>query len=165
MQKNEPIFEKVTYKVAPQSKIKYIYVKVKRIDRNHIKIDAWVNTSAPLSNIIVKARAFHKYNTYQPFGGEVSENVCGWLNGSFRSFVTEWIMPKMLRYTNLNHPCPYTGSIYFKADNVSVDEYAFPLLVPAGRYRLDLYVWDGDRDHLGNISVFAAVSDHRIVIV
>lgn len=130
-----------------------------------MKIDCWVNLTAPVDNVTVRVRVFYKFTTYQPFTGVFVEDICAWLDGSKRSFALNWIMPLVVKYSNLNHPCPYSGYGYFKVDNLSINAFSFPQLVPAGRYRIDVSAWENDKYNIGNVSVFGAISDYRVVIV
>lgn len=77
----------------------------------------------------------------------------------------DWILPKMMKYTNLNHTCPYNGYVFLKVDNISLNDFAFPQLIPAGRYRTHISVQESDDKILFNASLYFSVSDHRLVVV
>lgn len=71
-------------------------------------------------------------------------------------------MAKVKKYSNLNHKCPYDGLVYFRVNNISVDEFTPSKLVPAGRYRIDTIVLESDDKILFNVSTYISVSDHRV---
>lgn len=158
--------ERVICNRYPGTKITFFKCLIKYIDRKHLKIDVRVNASEPVEDIWVRGRIYYKYNTYQRFGGEIWTNVCDWLAGKARYFVMDWIVREMLKYTNLNHTCPYEDHVYFKVNNISVATFAFPQIVPSGRYRVDMIMTESDQKKiLMNASIYFSVSDHRIEIV
>lgn len=74
----------------------------------------------------------------------------------------QWIFVKVSKFSNVSHKCPYDGFVYVKADNVSIDEFAYPDLLPSGRYRIDTTVFESNERILFNISLYFSISDHRL---
>lgn len=135
--------------------------KVKYMNRTHLNIDAWGNVSRPVYSIKTRGMFFYKYNTYQRIGGEVRLDFCDWFNGG-SNYILDRYMAKVKKYSNLNHKCPYDGLVYFRVNNISVDEFTPSKLVPAGRYRIDTIVLESDDKILFNVSTYISVSDHRV---
>lgn len=69
------------------------------------------------------------------------------------------------KYSNTYHPCPFSGLIYAKADNVSVQHFILPQIVPAGRYRIDFNITEGQHGTtMIATSVYGSISDHRVEV-
>lgn len=159
LQRNKVFLEKVICKVQHGSKIdKYGYL-VKYIDRTHLKIDVWGNVTEPINSIKTRSTIYYKHNTYQRFGGDINISICDLLTEEKRSPLLDFVFVKLTKYSNLN---PYNGYAYYKADNVSIDEFAYPYMMPAGRYRIDVSVFEDIERVLFNTSIYFSISDHRI---
>lgn len=143
----------------------HIDCKVKLIDRNNIKIDMSANISKPIHDVWFHVEPYYKFNRYTRIAGHIWENVCDWLTGK-KSILLDYFGPRVLEYTNINHTCPYTGYVFFKIDNISVQHLAFPQIMPAGRYMVELFATESDRSKvLGSVQIYSSVSDHRIEVV
>lgn len=157
--------EKILCKTYPGSKISHIDCNAKYIDRNNLKISISMNISRPIHDIWLHVEPYYKFNKYTRIAGHIWENGCDWLAGK-KSFLLDYYAPRVLKYTNLNHSCPYTDYIFAKIDNISVQQFAFPQIAPSGRYYLDIYATESDRSQvLANLKVYASISDHRVEIV
>lgn len=136
---------------------------MKYIDRNHLKVDAWGNLTKPVNSFKLRIRFYYKYARYQRVGGDFNVNLCEMLlMKANRHPVMEWYLGKLSKFTNFNHKCPYSGFLYARADNVSIDELVYPDMIPAGRYRIDTTVFEDNDRVLFNTSVYFSISDHRI---
>lgn len=163
--KNKVTLERVICKTFPGSKIAHVNCQIKYIDRTHVKVDSYVNSTEPF-HCILHALMWYRYNTYQRIGGQIRENICDWLSGRKKFFVLNWIFSQISEHTNImRHPCPLNGHIYFKVDNISIDTFAFPQILPAGRYRIDVTMLDSNEKILYNLWVYFSVSDHRVEVV
>lgn len=142
-QKNRIHYEKLICKVYPGGKVAAHKCLTKYIDRNNVKVDSHVNFIEPLNNLWAGIR----------------------LDGKSKSFVLDWILPIIGKYTNVNHPCPY-NSVYIKPDNISVNGFAFPQIIPSGRYRINIKLAQGDeRTVFKEGDLYFSISDHRIEVV
>lgn len=140
--------------------------RIKYIDRNHLKGYLSLDLRKPARSAWVHAVMFYKYFTYQRIATEYRDDLCAWINGDSKSFLLEYFRPLIKQYTNANHSCPYTGKIFAKADNISVQQFAFPQIVPAGRYRIDINVTiNHQKIPMVGGSLYGSVSDHRIEVV
>lgn len=143
-----------------------VQCRIKYIDRNHVKGRLSVNFIKPTTQLWLHIVGYFKYNTYQKIATELWDDVCGWLNGSHKSFLLDFLKPLFTKYSNFNHTCPYLGIVLGKTDNISVQQFAFPQIMPAGRYRLDFNVTKGlRRGEIYGGSLYFAISDHRIEVV
>lgn len=139
--------------------------KAKYIDRNHVKIAASANLSEPLHEIWVHVEPYYKFNRYTRIAGYIWENLCDWLAGK-KSFILDYYGSRLMKFTNINHTCPYSGNIFGKIDNISIQAFAFPQILPSGRYFIDMIGYESDRSKvLSNLQIYFSVSDHRIEIV
>src|SRR5262249_2128104 len=120
----------------PDSKVSNMKCVIKYIDRKNIKIDMWANVTKQIERIWAIALMYYKYNTYQRIAVNLWEDICGWFSGKTKSYIMDWTFGRVLNYTNLNHHCPYNGHVYLKVDNVSIDRFPFPPIIPSGRYRI-----------------------------
>lgn len=117
---------------------------------------------------------FYRYNAieYKKFPVDVWEDVCdwfdnrnktGWVNKS-KAYILEWVLHRVLKYANFNHPCPFVGDVYMSCNNISQGDYFnIPQFVPSGRYRVDMYITDKTRKiiYISGKAYFE-ISDHRI---
>lgn len=131
-----------------------------------MKFDLFANVSKPVEDMWIHGVIYFKYNTYQKIATEYWDNPCDWIAGRSTSFLLDFARPVILKYSNCNHTCPYVGAVYARSSNISAQALTFPQIVPAGRYRIDFNVTEGDRKTLlGGGSLYASISDHRIEIV
>lgn len=131
-----------------------------------MKIDILVNVNKTIEDVWFHGVIQYKYNTYQKLGTEYWDNFCDWISGKSHSFFLDFYKPLLLKYSNLNHTCPYNGSVILKTDNISLQNFAFPQLVPAGRYQINADIYKGDRKTiLCSATLYTSVSDHRVEIV
>lgn len=132
------------------------------IDRDHVKFDVWGNLTASISSIKSRSRFYYKYSTYQRMGGDINIDICDLLTKDRRIPAMQWFFGRLTKYSNISHRCPYDNVIYARASNVSIDEFAYPDMMPAGRYRIDTTVFEDDQKVLFNASLYFSISDHRI---
>lgn len=143
---------------------------VKRIDRNNIKIDGLATLSKPVDDVWFHAVGYYKYNTYTKIATELWENGCdlirNFIAGKKFLFFPTYLIPFVTNYTNVNHECPFSGQMWIRANNLSIQFFALPQIVPAGRYRLDISITEGNREKvLGRAQIYGGVSDHRVEVV
>lgn len=165
-QRNRAHLDRLTCRTFPGSKVFDVRCRLKYIDRNHLKGDLWANLSQPIKGLWVHAIMYYRYNTYQKIATEYWDDLCKWVNGRSNSYVMTYLMPLLKKYSNFVHPCPYSGLIYAKSDNVSVQALTIPQIMPAGRYKVDFNYTEGDRKTvLVAASLYGTISDHRIEVV
>lgn len=160
--------ERFICKTYPGSKVTDLKCNVRNIDRYHLKAYVSLNLSEPIHNIYYHLEPYFKFSRYTRIAGHIWEDVCAWFAGTRASFLFNYYVPLIQKYSNLNHSCPYSGHLVVKMDNISMERFAFPQILPAGRYYLDSYFTESDRSKsklLFNIKLYASVSDHRIEIV
>lgn len=162
-QRNKVLFEKFICKYQPGSKVdpKYRCI-VKYIDRNHLKVDLWGNLTAPISALKFRLQFYYKYNSYQRVGGDFNVDICEEFSKKERMSAIKWLLEKLSQLTNVNHKCPYEKYLYAKVDNVSMEEFDYPQIMPGGRYRIDTTLFEDNNRILFNTSVYFSISDHRL---
>lgn len=124
------------------------------------------NLTKAVDNVWVHGVFYYKFNgiTYQKYPIDLWESFCGWMEGKSKSYVLDWTVGRILKYTNVNHTCPYVGLVIMKVDNISIDNFPFEPLVPSGRYRVDLDIAESDRIPYGGAKLYFSVSDHRLEV-
>lgn len=92
------------------------------------------------------------------------EDFCGFMSGEKKNLVLALAYPLFIKYTNVNHTCPYLpGSYFFKIDDFYVNTAAPLFLVPAGRYRLEININEGFEGPLvAKSKIIGSVSDRRV---
>lgn len=148
--------------------MKDLKCKMKYIDRDHLTIDVSCNLTEPVYNMYLHIEPYFKFNRYTRIAGHIWENICDWLGGKRSSFIVDYYVPIIVNNSNLNHPCPYSGYVFIKFDNISMKTFAFPQILPTGRYYEDVYITEsyGSKSKvLINYKLYNSVSDHRIEVV
>lgn len=133
------------------------------VSRNHLRFDIVGNLSKPLHKLWTHVVFYYKYNTYQKYAIDLWENFCDWFTHKSKNWMLEWTLARLFNFTNINHPCPYNGTVYIKVKNISVSQIPFEPLIPSGRYRMDINITNENRQipiFVGKL--FFSVSDHRI---
>lgn len=91
--------------------------------------------------------------------------MCGFLDGSARSYALNTFMRNIGEYSNLKK-CPVKGYVYMKVDKIPFNNFIFEPLLPSGRYRVDFNLTEGNRDKvLIMFKMYIAVSDYRIEVI
>lgn len=162
--KNHGHLERFSCHVSSK-KIGQYYCKVKYIDRENIKVLVWANLTEPLTAAHVHILAYYRYNTWFKIA-DFWIDLCGWISGKEKAYVLDYLKPLIFKYTNLNHSCPYSGYLFGKVDNISLQLFTFPQIVPSGRYRIEVNVTEGDRNKpFASATIQSSISDHRIEVV
>lgn len=153
-------------KSLPDSIGQSLRCNLKHVSRTNVKVSAYVNLTRPVNTCFFHGIFYYKFNgiTFHKFPIELLEDFCGWMNGTSRSYLMEWSFSKVLKYSNMNHTCPYVGPIWIKADSIREDSFTFEnSLMPSGQYRVDLNVMEFPESvPYIKTSLYFSISDHRI---
>lgn len=145
----------------------------KYINRRDLTLDVTYKLKKKLDAIFLHGVAYYRYNgiEYKTFPIDIWEDMCEWFKfhgeKNFKKkrtfFLSEWVFNRFSNYSNINHTCPYEGELTIKADRFAISTIEIPQLLPAGRYRLDMIVVEGDRKSIVYVNkIFFSISDHRI---
>lgn len=142
----------------------YSQCDVKRISRNYAKVNINITLKNPINDVWIHAVSYYKYNRFQKFPIDLWENLCLWLDGKSKSYILDWTTRPLLKYSNLNHSCPYTGTVHVKADNISLGKLiAVEPYLPSGRFRMDINLTEGyGKSAFFTSKFFFSISDNRI---
>lgn len=158
------MFEKMEYDCNAEKGLIIDKCLMKHIGRRQLKIDIQMNFTKPIHKAYVHTQVYFRYVHYVLFPISLWDDMCGWFIGKRRSFAMDWTLGKMLKYSNMNHSCPYFGNVFVKVDNISMDTFIFEQFIPSGRYRIDFNLTDDYRSRtpifMGKL--FVSVSDYRI---
>ncbi len=145
----------------------FIKCVAKSISRDHVRVDVQANFNRTIKSIFIQYVLYYQWSTneFKQFINVV-EDFCGYMKGNKGNILISRIWPDLLPFSNLNHTCPYTPGNYFMTiSNLSINSLAPSILVPSGRYRLELSGSDG---YNGPIFIkgiiYGSISDHRIEI-
>lgn len=108
----------------------------------------------------------YRYLTYKKCSIDLWEELCGWRNGTKRSYNSAWTLGKALQFVKDNGELvrPLFGNYSVKIDRNSQDYFAVAPMMPSGMNLMHLNVTEADhkiwRMLLRNL--FFYVSDHRV---
>lgn len=137
---------------------------LKYLNNERFRVNFYTNATKPLDNIWFHFVFYYRFNptTFSKFPIDVWENVCDWIGGKAKAAILNFGLGNILKYTSLNHSCPYQ-EVYANADNLTSDSFIVDQLFPAGKYRAEANVTDGYKKNLlANIKLIFSISDHRI---
>ncbi|XP_055383364.1 uncharacterized protein LOC129613371 [Condylostylus longicornis] len=97
----------------------------------------------PVNKLFVNYQLYKRYNGWQPFLMNYTFEFCNFLKDGkglashFYNYLYKPALPLLSKYTNINHPCPYNGTIeLYEVDlNLAFKENVENLLVPSGYYK------------------------------
>lgn len=115
-------------------------IEAKYIDRNHVKVNASIKLNESIYDMWLHTVFYYRFNrlTYSKFPIDLWEDLCGWIAGTTKSYIADWLLGKYVhQYTNFNHTSPYFGEIFLKINNISTTFFGFEQLLPAGKYRVE----------------------------
>lgn len=154
---------------APGSIAQSWHCIFKYISRTNLKIEFRFNLTKPMNAFWIHTVFYYKFNgiTFQKLPIDLLENFCDWFTGKAKSYALDWSISKIIKYSNLNHTCPYVGPILIKVDNISTNVFSLEQsFMPSGKYRVDNEYKESrvGRPFMRAILYFS-VSDHRIEII
>lgn len=81
-------------------------------------------------------------NVYRQFLINLDMDFCAYMaEKPERNLFLESIMPHVTRFSNINHPCPYSANVSVR--NMPVTNVIFNrAIIPSGQYRLDVNIYD-----------------------
>lgn len=141
---------------------------MKHVSRRHLRADMAVNFTKPVSGTYMHFKTYYKYSIYRPIAIDMWEEVCGWFDGTGKSYFLDLTLKLLYSFagveTNVNHPCPYVGYHYLRFKNISVDQMSkFDYFMPSGRYRIDGELFESDKKTIiASLKFYLSVSDNRI---
>ncbi|KAM7356660.1 uncharacterized protein ACRADG_002312 [Cochliomyia hominivorax] len=88
-----------------------------------------------LNNIMINAKLFRKVNkAYRPFLYNDVIDFCGFQKSSKLSIFWNIVLQEMMKYSNINHTCPYEHDIII--ENLILSDKKFKMLpFPIGEYK------------------------------
>ena len=147
--------------------MKIVHCDIKHISRRDMRVNLENSFEKPVTTAWAHIVVYYKYNTYQKYAIDLWENLCGFLDQKAQSYFMAWAVSRVMNYTNLSHPCPYTENIVIKVNNISIDAIQIEPLMPAGRYRIDInltkisHTYEPENVY-GIYKIFLSVLDNRI---
>ncbi|KAH8381488.1 hypothetical protein KR093_006395, partial [Drosophila rubida] len=128
-------FTNFVCEVFNKSRIVINECRLKAISRNTTLMNFNATLLHPLNDVILEAQIFKRANGYKPFLYKARIDCCQFFRKAYHPIVIG-IYKTFRNYSNMNHPCPYSGIIYTKGANL---EYGMlPHALPTGQYLLNL---------------------------
>lgn len=164
---NNIIFERFEYDLINKTLYIENEVLVKTIAPNVIKFRVNFTVTSPINEMWVHSILYYKYNTYQKFLIESTDEVCSFYNGIKENLLGKVILDNYLKHqhyvrTNVKLKCPFFGTLYTECDGFNYSHSVFPLL-PAGRFRFDSYFSPTkDGPLYATVQFYFRVSDLRV---
>lgn len=97
-------------------------------------------------------------NSYKQFLIDKLDDVCEFMSGKSSSKILNFFLPPVQKYSNLNHTCPYDGSLNV-VDFPTEHLVKLQAFIPHGKYRIDLHVIEPKR----NSTIFFAQAYLNVV--
>lgn len=133
------------------------------VARNTFAINISNNLRHPIDNVQLHVVLYYRYNRYQKYLIDRWEDICGYFSGKVPSPILDIILKNTKQFSNVNHTCPYSGSMTFAAKQFKMDNFIIEPLLPAGKFRADVSFTEGaKRNTVSHIKVFFSISDHRV---
>lgn len=111
------------------------------VRRNYRLIDLDGYLVITLNQVHVRVTLFYKYQTYQKFLIDLTQDFCGYVDGTKSATLIDMIMVGLAKTATFNHTCPYSPGPQ-KINGYYLDSSKFPKIVPEGQYRLDIKVFE-----------------------
>lgn len=171
-QNNQFLFERITCEYNKDAPLSFASCDFKRISRTNARFQFQANLTERVNSAWGHVVVYKQYssNVWRKFVIDLWENLCGWFNGTAKSWVLDVSLRFVLRHsntkTNINRTCPlHVGYYYIKNDNMSLDIFKTEQLLPSGRYRADI---SGHKTKnspwLVRATLYVSVSDHRVEV-
>lgn len=138
------------------------------MSRDRIRVDVELTLHRRITSAFVHYTLYKQYSTneYRKYLIDGWEDYCGYMNGDKKNLVLSRVYPVFGKYTNINHTCPYEPGFYFgKVYNLSVNSVAPIMLVPSGRYRLEITAHEVFKGPMmAKVKLFGSISEHRVEV-
>lgn len=138
----------------------------KSLSQQHVRADVQVTLNRTIKSIFLRERIYMQFsnNEYRPLLLDRTEDFCAYMKGDLSNILLSRLYPTFTQFTNLNHTCPYHPGLYIvKISNLTISSVAPTMLVPSGRYRIEIGVYDEfNGPMLFKAHIYGSVSDHRV---
>lgn len=166
-QKNHVLFERFECGIKPGVTFATVECDVRKISQRDMKMHMRINFSEPMNDLWLHGVFYYRYNahSYRKFPIDVWEDICAWIGRGthHQTYFLKWTGQNVRRFSNMNHSCPYSGSVLIKVDRIPVNSLIMLPFMPAGRYRVDLNLTRGYRKSSFMINkFFFSISDNRV---
>lgn len=144
---NNVIHEKSVIKVFNKTLIVLHYIEIdKLVARNTVRLNFSVTFTKPVDNLWMQGILYYKYQQYQRFLVNAEAEFCQFVtHGLFTSPYLRILLDNFWTYiegfeidTDMEPKCPFSGTVTVFNPSFNVSHITIPLL-PAGRYRWDVY--------------------------
>lgn len=141
---------------------------VRALARNIYKINATTILLHDYDDIWIRIILFYRTNLiYRKFLIDKWESACAYLakNTSIKTEFLNAFYPNLEPFASIHHSCPILKHEIWSltTDRYNLDTFQFLPLIPAGQYRLDVWMAFGDNKTVAMKYILNfSVSDHRV---
>ncbi|XP_073835036.1 uncharacterized protein [Musca autumnalis] len=131
-------FTKLECKDNDKSLVDFKHCQLKAVGRNRIAMQVQAELMEPLHDgLQINAELFRKSHDFRPFLYNDTMDFCGFMKNPNRFMFWKILVQDMVKYTNLNHTCPYEDEIVVK--DLILEENMFKTLpFPSNDYMVHL---------------------------
>ncbi|KAH8307586.1 hypothetical protein KR044_003804, partial [Drosophila immigrans] len=118
---------------------RFDYCYLKSINRTYKYASAKYLLRVPLNNAVLEVPLMKRLNGYKPFLYNFTIEYCSYMrNPSRGNKVTTFFLSIIMPYGNVNHTCPYSGSLIVDKLPISYLNYKLTKILPfpEGDYRI-----------------------------
>ncbi|XP_055377866.1 uncharacterized protein LOC129609772 [Condylostylus longicornis] len=136
---------------------------IKPVSRTRKIIIARAEIRKPINKIFVKIQVFKRFSGWQPYLINHLFEACAFLGGKKTSNILynnfyKIIKPLFDKYTNINHECPYNGTVeLYEVDYNKIDiPTAKGTIFPSGYYKAVGKIYEANNSYIGS-AVFQGI--------
>ncbi|XP_075160691.1 uncharacterized protein LOC142233598 [Haematobia irritans] len=129
---------------------------------NRYKSEVYMTTyiKDSLTNVTANMVFFKRNDVgiYRPFLVNYTGNVCKFFERKLFNPYMKIAMEPLLKYSNVNHSCPYTGKIFVAG--LYIDAAMIPVPIPPSYYKAEFKFYEGHpRQLIGEVSFSYDISE------
>lgn len=162
---NNIIFEKAEHEVLDYKMISYHFLEFRMVAHNVIRYNITYTLTQPMNTGWVHFVLYFKNARYTKFLIDIWEDFCAFWGGAGGNPLSELLKENVLRMGvkyNFKWQCPLVGTVTMSHEGFNASKIIFPLL-PAGRYRCDVYFARARDGHLyAKMQYYFRISDLRV---
>ncbi|XP_005177413.1 uncharacterized protein LOC101899278 [Musca domestica] len=131
-------FTKLECKDFDKSLIAFKLCQLKAVGRNRIAMQVQGDLKQPLNDgLLINVELFRKSHDFRPFLYNDTMEFCGFIKNPNRYMFWKILVQEMIKYTNLNHTCPYEDELVVK-DLILDDSMLKALPFPSNDYMVQV---------------------------
>lgn len=153
--------EQVTCDTNPKYVSNYS-CQIRPVATDKVSVNMRAFLREPCNELRMHTVIYYQYDVQNRVLLDRRDDICGYFSGAVKSPLIDAVIDNFVKYSNLNHTCPYQGELSFKADRIHTDDLILKVLLPAGKFHAATNVTNGKaREIVGRIFIDFMVLDRR----